>query len=259
MRIVDIYRQNGEHLETVAMDCIQYGNIQLSRTPITKMYIMADGSPCMYAAACDTAAMTVQLECGREKAEAIARNARLGRLIFAGLSWGVNGLQTNDLLPPVTGAAGYITGAVQVQPRSVRGDLYTVSIPVQLEVGTGGGFREISVPVVRLASLTVDGVEIRKQDCRYVRDAFVFPKPIVTTADTAVISYTVQIPEGLQEPIVTQVYIWRDGSIIAGCTGDIGTLDVPLALGENALLLRFLHGESFCKTWQTRLTIYREG
>lgn len=254
MRIVDIYRQNGSHLEVVTTDCIQIGTPVLTRTPIVKSFTMADGSPCIYPAVRDTASMTAEFECTKTQAAAIAASVHHGRLIFAGLSWIVNDASKIAL----TGAVGYITGGVQVVEKFAGSGIFGVTVPLQLEVKTDGSVLETSVPVVQLTDLTVCGVNISLSDCRYA-NGFVCRKTVFANTENAAISYTAQIPDGLPEHLVTQVYIWRDNKIIAGCTGDAGTLEVPLVPGENALLLQFLHGTNFCKTWQTRLTIYRTG
>lgn len=254
MRLVDIYRQNGTHLEVVTTGCIQTGTPVLTRTPIVKSFTMADGSPCIYPAVRDTASLTAEFECTKTQAAAIAASVRYGKLVFAGLGWCVNGTTGTG----ATGAVGYITGGVQVTEKFACSGIFGVTIPLQLEVKTDGSVLETSVPVVQLTNLTVCNVNIAPSDCRYIRDAFAYRKTVFTGTETAAVSYTVQIPEGLPEQIVTQVYV-RRGNIIAGCTGDTGTLEVPLVPGENALLLQFLHGTDFCKTWQTRLTIYREG
>ncbi len=262
MRIVDVYRDCGSYRSPIAIDCIQYGEIRLSRTPITKMYTMADGSPCMYTAACDTAEMTVQLECGCENAALLAQHARLGKLVFAGLSWGVNSAPT---LPPVTGVVGYITGAVQVQPRSVKADLYTVSIPVQLEVNADGTYKTLSVPAVK-ADLVLDRQPeiLHSAGYRYeVGSRFVRRQVITTGAASIAVQCTADIPAGNISPYI---FVCRQGTneILLDsrtqkkdCRLLEGTL--PLSDGLNCFSLTAVTGNiQSCKPQHILFSVYRD-
>ncbi len=254
MRLVDIYRQNDDQLEVVTTDCIQTGMPVLTRTPIVKSFTMADGSPCIYPAVRDTVSMTAEFECTKTQAAAIAASVRHGRLVFAGLSWSVNDMQ----IQPLTGAVGYITGGVQVVEKFAGSGIFSVTVPLQLEVQTDGSILEMPVPVVQLTDLTVCGTPVSLSDCRYA-NGFVCRKTVFANTDTAAVSYTVQIPDGLPEELATQVYIRRGDAVMAECTGDAGTVQVPLVSGENVLLLQVSHGTNFCKAWQMRFTIYRMG
>lgn len=140
MRYIDIYYRNDNILIPVALHCIQIGEVKLSRSPVIKNYLMADGSSCFYPSACDTASMMLHLECHAEQAEAIAKHARICELIISGMSYGINRQKS-----PETGVIAYLTGTVQIQQISAKADIYTVQMPLQFEVTENGDFQEITL------------------------------------------------------------------------------------------------------------------
>lgn len=258
MRYVDLYLDS-DSKTPVAFDCIQIGEAAQTRTPTVKRFTMADGSPCIYPAAKDTAAVTLLLECSAENAAAISRAAHYGSLIIAGMSYGTNRRQypqkTAAYLPEQKGVTGYMTGSVDITEISSTADLYNVSIPLQLLVSASGETEMTDVPAVKITELYIDGIQEKLENYRY-RPVGTFVRRHVIYADAAVVSISCKtsVPDGA----VLLTTVERDGEVLL--TGD-AVLEGLLLLqpGENEFLLTVRKAEDMnYKPQYVQFTVYRK-
>lgn len=265
MRYVDIY-QNNSVKTPAAFDCIQFGEVLLTRTPNASRFTMADGSPCMYAAACDTAVITLRLECSSRCVSEIACCARLGSFVIAGMSYGINRRtppkETAGSLPQQSGIIGYITGGVQIEEISSGADLYAVSIPLQIVLNQNGLPSSVSVPAVHITSLWIDDHQEILSDAnyRYMPVGTFIRKQILYTdfAETA-IACTSDVPD--QETLFTAIQRENaDQSAPALLTGDAAMKGMlSLLPGRNDFILTVRKADNgLCKPQSVRFSIYRD-
>lgn len=243
LRYVDLYLDNNTRAP-VAFDCIQIGEVAQTRTPNVKRFTMSDGTPCFYASAKDNATMTLCLECNSKNAAAIEHAVHYGSFVIAGMSYGtnrrLNPKKTAAYLPEQTGITGYLTGGVSITEISAVADLYNVSIPLQLLVGTNGEPELTDVPAVRITALYIDDKPEQLADYRY-RPVGAFIRRQMIDYDFPEISVVCKssVPDGAA--LLTTIE--RSGEVLL--RGD-AVLDgwLPLLPGRNDFLLTVRKADS---------------
>lgn len=192
MRFVDIYTADGV---LIAADCRQLGGTDKpaqKRTPNAKRYTMANGDPLVYPAQKDALTCTVELECGYAQAAAIAKSVRLSRLIFAGLSLGCSVRRVTPYAD--SGITGIITGGVDICEKFSGSGIYSVTLPLQIELAGDGTPAPVNVPAVTLAGgiLTLDGAaESLLRSYAYTRGGYFLRKtPYIAGSDSDSIGFT---------------------------------------------------------------------
>lgn len=266
MRYVDLY-QNNDNKAPIALDCIQTGEVLLTRTTNAVRFTMADGSPCMYTSAVDTATFTLRLECSCQNAENIARWARHGSFVIAGMSYGTNrrSIPTEtaaNLLTQQTGVTGYITSGVQIKEISASADLYAVSIPIQILVNVlkAGEFSTVDVPAVQITSLVIDDHTETLKDANYRYQpvgTFVRRRFIQTVFPLVSVSCKASIPDG---DALYSVIVRENTGMQEVLTGT-DTMDGILELvpGRNDFLLTVKKADGGnCKPQCVRFTVYMD-
>ena len=263
MKFVDIYRYDGGNLVPVAFGCIQTGTAEMQRTPITKRFVMADGTPCTYPAANDTAALTVHLECTAEQARQLAAAVRFGVLVMAGLL--LPAAERQDpvcgLLQQTQGIPVHITGAVQI--REVSSGIFTADIPLQLELTDGEPSRK-GVPCVTLPlgygdCLFLDGAAeaLDAQHYRCLRGGIPERRnAYLTNADTVTIRAYLASTSG-----TPAMQVLRGETVLGSAAGADCTVSASLVMRENLLTVRLYHASApaLFKPQILRIPVYRQG
>lgn len=264
MKFVDIYRYDGTTLIPAVIGCIQTGDVQIQRTPVTKRFVMADGSPCTYAATNDAAATTVLLECTLAQVQQLSAVIRFGVLVMAGLRLPgtTKAGAAHTLLRQTSGYTVHITGSVQITEAGAG--IYAVSIPVQIELASGL-FSAADVPCICLPvgsgdCLFLDGTAETLNDTQYRaipggilerRAAY------VTSADTLTVrSYLQSIGGG-----TPAMQVLRGNTSLGSAEGTDCTVSAALQQRENILTLRMYSATAtnLYKPQILRIPVYRQG
>ena len=199
MRFVDIYTDGGAssaaaYMTLIAADCKQIGTPALTRTPNAKRVVMASGAPLAYPAELDAATCTIELECGYEQAEALSKTVRNTRLCIAGAHFGVAEKQK---LPVLSGTPVLVTGGVVICEKFSGTGIYSVKLPVQIELDQYGVPASNTVPAVGLAltdgepMITVNGTaEHLRKAYAYNRNGYFLRKQPIIAASSFTVALT---------------------------------------------------------------------
>ena len=212
MRFVDIYTYGessdaATYMTLIAADCKQTGTPVMTRTPNAKRVVMASGAPLAYPAELDAATCTIELECGYEQAEALSKAVRNTRLCIAGAHFGVAEKQK---LPVLSGTPVLVTGGVTICEKFSGTGIYSVKLPVQIELDQYGAPDLHTVPAVGLAltdgepMITINGTaEHLRKAYAYNRNGYFLRKQPIIAASSFTIGLTPTYFSGADVP-----YFW---------------------------------------------------
>ena len=257
-----MYKQTADGVAFVTGGCIQVGEPGIQRTPIVRSFTLADGSPVVYPAQKDTAAVTLSLECTQAQAAEIEKLVHGAQIILTGIKAGAllgAGLQTADDYPAQSGCTAIITGAVDVTEKFARSGIYSVELPLQILVGNTGEAEPVTVPGLRFAAISLDG-ETGQFLPRYhterarvlgaVRACWVRNSRYFTSSGTLDVTWAV----ASGNPTCT---LYVNGAEIADATGAGGTFaDTPLTVGDNEIVL-VLTADG-CRPLHVVIPVYRQ-
>lgn len=199
MRFVDIYTDGGascsaDSMTLIAADCKQIGTPVMTRTPNAKRFTMASGDPLAYPSELDAATCTIELECGYEQAEALYKAVRNTRLCIAGAHFGVAEKQQ---LPVLSGTPVLVTGGVAICEKFSGTGIYSVKLPVQIELDQYGAPDLHTVPAVGLAltdgepMITINGTaEQLRKAYAYNRNGYFLRKQPIIAASSFTVALT---------------------------------------------------------------------
>jgi hypothetical protein len=195
---VDIYTDGGAssaaaYMTLIAADCRQVGTPVMKRTPNAKRYTMASGDPLAYPSELDAATCTVELECSYAQADAISRAVRNTRLCIAGAHFGVD---TKQALPLLHGTPVLVTSGVDICEKFSGTGIYSVKLPVQIELDAETGApASHTVPAVGLSMtdnepmITINGTDEQlRKTFRYHRNGYWLRKQPIIAASSFTVS-----------------------------------------------------------------------
>lgn len=263
MKFVDIYRYDGSALVPAVSGCIQTGDLQIQRTPVTKRFVMADGSPCTYAAANDAATATVRLECTLAQVQQLSAVIRFGVLVMAGLRLPgtTKAGAVHTLLRQTSGYTVHITGSVQITEAGAG--IYAVSIPVQVELTNGEfsskGVPHVGLPVTYGDCLFLDGTAETLDDTHYrcmTGGILERRAAYVTSSDTLTIRSYLSSTGG-----TPAMQVLRGNTSLGNAEGADCTVSAALQQRENILTLRMYSATAtnLYKPQILRIPVYRQG
>ena len=186
LRYVDIYRADADSgFALVAQDCIQIEKTDVSRKSNAKSFTMADGSLCLYPSVNDSAEFTLYLECSGSQVSEISAAVRFGELYFAGMRVGStasatptdkNYLNRDGYTFDVF--TGYIPENYNIQVKEIEAaaDLYTVQIPMKLQLNSSGHYHLTenvnNTPIVGITGFKIFGADESFLAYTYRKGAF---------------------------------------------------------------------------------------
>ena len=275
MRYVDIYREDtasGSGFALVVQDCIQIENANVTRKSTAKSFTMADGTLCLYPSEKDSAEFTLSLECSGSQASKISAAVRLGELYFAGMRVGSTAsLSPADSSYLHNSTFSAFTGhfpensSIQVKEIEAAADLYSVQIPMKLQLSSSGKYLLTSVPFIRADSISVLGAEENFNAYRYRKGAFCRSAVLFTSQASVSFSFNMaqsvldnfDIFAKLGKEAVT-VQLWSNTgtegyeSMIAGnnsCTASLSD-------GRNDFVFR-IWAQQFHKDFVLKFTVWK--
>lgn len=263
---MDIYRETSAGTVLVAAGCIQTGETGLRKSVQSKFYTMADGRTCCYPVATAKTEMTLELECTRDKAEAIAANAARGALLFAGLRFGTN-YSANPVQPFVQGVRGFPAGTVEIAEKYALSGIYDVKIPLILDA-SGATYSVATVAALVPEALSLGGSAdaLTGYSMRLVPSGsyrlpmLVRRGHLFTGASSLTVSLTLGRADylaGTRELTGLAAVLGADAMTVA-IDGDTATITggASLSPGENLLTVKCsLDG---CRTLYVQIPVYRQ-
>ena len=265
MRYVDIYREDtasDSGFALVVQDCIQIENANVTRKSTAKSFTMADGTLCLYPSEKDSAEFTLSLECSGSQASKISAAVRLGELYFAGMRVGSTAsLSPADSSYLHNSTFSAFTGhfpensSIQVKEIEAAADLYSVQIPMKLQLSSSGEYLLTSVPFIRADSISVLGAEESFSAYRYRKGAFCRSIVLFTSESQMPFSFAMEtdvLTRGVSAKLekgTNTVYLWENPAAENTCT-------VSLSDGRNDFAFR-IWTQQFHKAFVLKFTVWK--